>query len=516
VRAAIEAARELGSNGGADGPSAGSSGKSQGSDGAARASAPPDAPLPLFPELEPQQPYPIEALGRLAEGAMAIAAQVQAAECVAGNSVLAAASLAAQTLADVNLPIGVRGQARPLSLYLATIVLSGGRKTTTDNEALRPLRQYEGELSQDYEPALAAWRIAHRAWQAQVRSVERKGKLSLEARMAEIRAAGPEPRAPILPALLIPDLTVEGLARRWQKLPASLGLFTSEGGQMTGGFGFSPDHRLATAASLSSLWDAGWMRRLRAGDEELTDLRGRRLALHFMIQPKAAVGFLGDEILRDQGLLSRLLLSAPVSLAGNRLFRESDAAIDSALAEYAKLILAVLSAWPRDLREVRPRLLGLSASARALWIRFYDKVESEQGPKGSLVDLQEIANKAPEQAARIAGVLAIVANPAASEIDDWAMKNGVALAAWYLDEAARLAGAIDAGPGLRNAQAMLDWLRSEGRAIISVREAQRFGPGRLRQKSLIEAAFKVLVEHFWLRPDPANRRRWLVIPEPAE
>jgi hypothetical protein len=507
---------------GAD-PSAGMEQKSGGSDGsskdkggAAPGAAPPDdgSPLPLFPTLEPQAPYPVTALGPLAEGAAMIAEQIQTTECVAGNSVLAVASLVAQALADIEMPIGSRGQSRPLSLYFATVVLSGDRKSSTDVEALFPVRQREDDLFQGYEEALKAWRVAHRAWQSQVRSIERKSKLTLAQRIAEIKAAGPEPEAPIRPAFLIPDLTTEGLARRWQKLPASIGLFSAEGGQLLGGFGFSIDHRLATAASLSLLWDAGRMRRLRAGEEELTDLRGRRLAMHIMVQPKAAVGFLGDEVLRDQGLLSRLLLAAPPSLAGNRLFKETDGA--AVLEEYSQLILAVLKVWPSDLREVRPRLLRLTATARTLWIRFYNKVERDQGAKGVLAGLQEIANKAPEQAARIAGVLAIVASPGATEVDDEAMKNGVALATWYLDEAVRLAGAVNASPGLRDAQAMLDWLQSERRTTITVREAQRFGPNRLRQKALIEAAFRELTGHFWLRQDPRNKRRWLVTPEPTE
>ena len=95
--------------------------------------------------------------------------------------------------------------------------------------------------------------------------------------------------------------------------PASLGLFTAEGGQFVGGHGMSPEHRLKTAATLSSVWDGQPIKRVRAGDG-VTILLGRRLAMHMMVQPDAAAVFFSDPLLRDQGLLSRVLLSAPDSM----------------------------------------------------------------------------------------------------------------------------------------------------------------------------------------------------------
>ena len=89
---------------------------------------------------------------------------------------------------------------------------------------------------------------------------------------------------------------------------------------MTGGYGFSPDHRLKTAAALSTLWDGSGVRRFRAGDG-IADFPGRRLALHLMVQPDAAGRFYSEPILRDQGFLSRLLIAAPATLAGRRMWR---------------------------------------------------------------------------------------------------------------------------------------------------------------------------------------------------
>jgi Protein of unknown function (DUF3987) len=238
----------------------------------AREAMPAPAPLPLAPPMPAARPYPVGALGDvLASAAESIAAKCQCAPALAAQAVLAVASLAAQRLADVMLPFR---QARPLSLFFVTIAASGDRKSTADNEALIPVRMHEKNGKQDYETTHECWRISHAAWTAQHRKIENDKSLDRLAREAELTALGRAPVEPVKPLLTAPEPTVEALAKHWPALPGALGLFSAEGGQMTGGHGFGPDHRLKTAAALSALWDGAGIRRLRAGDG-ITDLPGR-------------------------------------------------------------------------------------------------------------------------------------------------------------------------------------------------------------------------------------------------
>jgi Protein of unknown function (DUF3987) len=275
--------------------------------------------LPLFEPVVVGEPYPVDRLGKLLGGAAsAIASKIRVPVSIAGQSVLAVASLAAQARANVLLPYG---QTRPLSLYLITVAGSGDRKSSADNEALWPVRKREKALRETYAAEHSEWRIKHAAHAAQRRKVENDTKLTLSARESELRALGDEPIAPLHPILTAPDPTIEGLAKIWLNAPASLGLFSAEAGQFVGGHGMSADHKLKTAAALSEMWDGKGMRRLRAGDG-LTILDGRRLATHLMLQPEAAATFLGDGLLKDQGFLSRVLIAAPQSLSGTRLYRK--------------------------------------------------------------------------------------------------------------------------------------------------------------------------------------------------
>jgi hypothetical protein len=475
-------------------------------------------PLPLAPQMPAAQRYPLAALRPLLSGAAAsIAAKCQCAPALSAQAVLAVASLATQRPADVRLPYG---QTRPLSLFFVTIAASGDRKSTADIEALIPVRMHERNLRHDYERDYRAWKVSHAAWGAQQRKIENARGLDRLGREAELSALGPAPIEPVRPLLTAPEPTVEALAKHWPVLPGALGLFSPEGGQMTGGHGFGPDHRLKTAAALSVLWDGSGIRRLRAGDG-IADLPGRRLALHLMVQPDAAAAFLSEQILRDQGLLSRLLIAAPETLAGSRNWREPANDLNGPMKRYIAVVLDLLEcpapAANQAGNELTPRALDLGAEAKAAWVAFHDRIEAAMAQDGALEGLRDVAGKAAENAARVAGVLTIVERPEASTIEAEAMVAGCELMTWYLSEALRLSGVHRQPPNLRDAIKLLDWLQVKGKAEITRSEVMQFGPVHLRQKAEADAALTALEEHGWLiRASDVKSAKWTVVQGSAQ
>ena len=173
---------------------------------------------------------------------------------IAGHSVLAVASLASQALADVALPYGQR---RPLSLNAVSVLETGGRKTSADGEALWPVRKHERNLRERNEADHAEWKIKAAAHAAQKRKIENDSKLTLTQRELELRALGSEPLAPLHPILTAPDPTIEGLAKAWPLAPASLGIFSAEGGQFVGGHGMSAEHKLKPPLHCQNFGTAG-------------------------------------------------------------------------------------------------------------------------------------------------------------------------------------------------------------------------------------------------------------------
>lgn len=458
----------------------------------------PEEPLPLFPELPPAEPFPSDALGPiLSPAAKAIARKVQVPEAIAAQSVLAAAALAAQAHADVLLPFG---QTRPLSLFFVTVAASGDRKSTADNEALWPVRKRERTMKDIWEEELQHYRVAATAYAAEKRKIEADKKATLISRKADLAALGPEPKPPLHPFLTAPEPTIEGLIKAWINAPAALGIFSAEGGMFVGGHGMNEDNRLKSAAAYSELWDGASIKRIRSLDG-VAILQGRRLSMHLMVQHQAAAQFLADPLLRDQGLLSRVLVAAPESIAGTRLYRDPTPEDDAAIRKYGARILSLLEApWPlrEDARnELEPRALPMSAEATAVWIKFFDHVEQQCGPEGELRAIGDFAAKSAEHAARLAGVLSVVQNLQATEIDLAAMQSAVMVADWYIHEAIRLhqAGRTDAS--LVKAKRLLDWLQDRDESEIPFREILQFGPKATRTKKEAEAALRVLEQHGW-------------------
>lgn len=473
-----------------------------------------DGPLPLFPPLPPATPYPVNALGPfLGKAALSIAAKVQVPIEIAAQSVLAASALAVQAHADVKLPFG---QIRPTSLDFVTVAASGDRKSSADNEALWPIRQREKVLREHYEDDMKAWRIDFAAWSAQRKKIEAEGKLDYEGRRAKLEALGDEPRKPLAPILTTGDATLEGLTKNWPWMHGALGLFSAEGGQFTGGYGMKDENRLNTAAALSLLWDGRDVPRLRAMDG-ISALYGRRLSVHLMIQPDAAASFLADPTLRDQGLLSRILVAAPASIAGTRFYRQPSAEDEAVIKRYGARLLSLLETPPKTLgdapNELAPRVLILDTKATAIWKAFFDHVERQCGTDGDLRPILDFAAKAAEHAARLAGVVAMIEKPDTNVIDGDAMECGIGLADWYVGEALRLAEASRTDTRLLKAQSLLDWLRERHDDEVPFREILQFGPNTLRTKTTAEEAVSILIAHGWLRETEKRPRRLALVSE---
>lgn len=473
-----------------------------------------DGPIPLFPPMPEAERFPIEALGPvLSRAAAAISRKVQVPEAIAAQSVLAVAALASQAHADVMLPYG---QTRPLSLFFVTVAASGDRKSTADNEALWPIRKREKTLKEEHEHEHRLWSIAYAAWNAEKKKIEGNRKMDFDARRDALADLGPEPERPLHPFLTAPEPTIEGLVKAWSSAPAALGIFTAEGGMFIGGHGMSQDNRLRTAAGYSEMWDGHPIKRIRSLDG-VSILYGRRLSMHLMVQHEAAAQFLADPLLRDQGLLSRVLVAAPESIAGTRFYRDTVPEDDAAIRSYGARILSILEApWPLAegcRNELEPRVLTIADDAADSWRAFYDHIEGQCGQGNDLRPVQDFAAKIAEHAARIAGVLTIIDDFRATEIGIDAMHSSLTLADWYVNEAVRLQRAARTDPRLIRAQQLLDWMRERGEAVINFREIVQFGPSAIRTKTSAEEAVSVLTAHGWIEEVSPRPRRVRLVKE---
>ena len=155
--------------------------------------------------------------------------------------------------------------------------------------------------------------------------------------------------------------------------------------------------------------------------------------------------------------------------------------------------------------ELAPRILRLSPDANTLQINFADHVERQIGPDGELKPISGLANKLPEHAARLAGVLTLFENPDAREISPESMARGIVLAQHYAGEALRLFQGAKIDADLRHAARLLDWLHhSWNEANISLPDIYQRGPNSIGSRKLALHLVEILETHGWLVKVPGG------------
>lgn len=431
---------------------------------------------------EPEIPFPVDAFPPLLqEAALAIESLTRAPMALCAQSVLAVASVAAQGIADVELPTG---QKVPLSLFLLSIAQSGERKSSVDRWATQPLQEEEERQEEQVQKDLAIFEATHEAWKIERNAAKKSTEGDIRTRL---EALGPEPKRPHPAGLLVDMGTMEGILSMLQRRD-SVGLFSDEGGSFLNGYAMARenDRRTKTATVLSSLWDGKPIREERRGGS-LRLRKGKRMALHLLVQPVIAQKLLADREMEGQGFLSRLLIVEPKSTIGSRFWQPAPESARVALRIFTERIGQIF-AMPRN-----RTTLTLSGEAASAWVALHDELEEQIGQDGELEAIRSFAAKTPEHATRIASVLALFENPGVNEISS--LNSGVALAKFYLNERLRLFGKL-AEPYAEDAQRLALWLKEKWpEDWISLSDILQNGPNRYRrERSFVEKKLLPLLE----------------------
>jgi hypothetical protein len=219
----------------------------------------------------------------------------------------------------------------------------------------------------------------------------------------------------------------------------------------------------------------------------------KRLVVHFMIQPNFVSELLGDPVLREQGFLSRLLVAWPPSRIGFRVSENDNEVTTPAEKEFQRRIHALVfrcASAELDLGEP----LEVDFEARERWLAYSDEIENAQKPGAVYAELSDVAGKSAEMAGRLAGVLTLHDNPGATTVTEETMRNAIALARWYLNEALRIHEAGILRPGIVDASELLRWLRANPKHRTRS-DMLLYGPRRLRSKARLDPVLHTLADH---------------------
>lgn len=502
---------------------AGEGGEVPGNDGARMASEWP-APLPLAARLEPE-PYPLDALPSTLRAAVdEVQSFVQAPVALVASAALAALSVAAQSHVDVKRLEKLSG---PVGLYLLMIADSGERKSTVDGFFTSALRRYQEEQAEAARPAIERHEAEMDAWNSErdgllsaIKDCAKKGKATAKLRddLAELQRHKPEP--PRVPSLLMADETPENLAWRLAKQWPAGGVLSSEAGLVLGAHGMGKDSVMRNLALLNLLWDGGVHSIGRRTSESFT-VKGARLTVALQIQEPTLRAFFekSGALARGTGFLARFLIAWPESTQGTRRIdpdRPDGPASWPHLAAFHRRIDALLAA-PVPIREdgsLEPAMLTTTPEAKGAWVAFANAIEGELSSGGELYDVRDCASKAADNVARLAALLQVFEGGIGA-VGVEALESASRIVAWHLSESRRFFGELALPAELADASRLDAWLLSHCRAnrtgSVSTREAQRLGPGGVRDRQRLDAALAVLEETARARIAHDGRRRIICI-----
>lgn len=456
---------------------------------------------PLQREIPEPEPFPLDALGEILGGAAEKMTEIiKAPVAICGQSILAAATLAVQPYANIL----IDGRIIPISCFFLTIGKTGERKSAVDSAALLPHRNFQEKLTKEYENDIKEWLRNSEAYESAKKSAlcTKKSKTYEEKKRALLEIGEP-PIKPIEPLMIAEEPTYEGLVSMLKNGQPSIGLFSDEGARFIGGYGMNQDNLLKTAAGLCGMWDGKTINRVRGGDGA-TALAGRRISFHLMAQPDVAQILLSNNMLMEQGLLSRCLVTWPTSTAGNRKYCEKNLFEQPAFLTYQQKLYEILLKKPSLMsntqNELCPRQLELSLTAKELWVIYYNDVESNIGEGKLLSPIRGLANKAPEHVLRIAGVLSLVKNIDCTVIEIQEIKSAIKLVNHYMNEALRLFDSNNSDQTLSLTSLLLQWLCNNKKSQISLVEIYQYSISSIRNAKIARDMMKTLVDHGYARP----------------
>ena len=452
--------------------------------------------VPLFAEIERPEKFPIESCGELAPVVEAVADATQVPKEMAWHAVLEAVTLSVQAKANWLNPYKIE---TALVLFILTGAESGDRKTGASNRAsagaashARKLRNRQIIQQEIYQNKVTAYN-----------SVKKNLEKSIKD-MAELEAAlnnlGHPPKPPLKSQLIFKDTTIEAIASVMRGGQPSAIFSTSEGGIFSGGHSFSKEKRVYSQAVLNSIWDGGPIGSNRV-TTDAEPLYGRRLSVAVMFQPGLLMEFIGDETAINQGFFARFLIAMPTSIAGTRIPATPSQESLAIIEKFNKRTEALLDAplkFKDGSDELELRSIEMSEKAEALFLEFATYCEANLGLDGELYPIRDFANKAAENAGRLAAIMTLFENKDAKEISYNHTLNAITLMHWYLSETLRLREATPISRTLRQAQELLTYLikyaAKNDTSTILFRDITRSGPKKLRPSNVLNPLIKELMD----------------------
>lgn len=440
----------------------------------------------------PAQPFPVNAIPNgLRDVYFELQKRVLAPPEMVISSLLAATSIACQSRFSVLLPQGTKV---PLSLFIIIVASSGERKTTLDNLALQPIRDFEKSfndsnktLKNQYETDLEIWKLKQKVLTSKMKKTFSKGKPTDTDEDAVNAHTKLKPVLAKTPKLIYTDATPEAIAWGMHTHWPSAALVSDEASMVLNGYAGSD------LALLNKLRDGDCITIDRRTQESFT-IRDTSFSLSLMIQPGSLQQFMNSQgkNARDIGFLSRCLITWPESTQGTRFVTGIQEVNLKNLATFHDRIICILEEGYKN-AAAEKATLELSMEATDRYLDFYNNIEADMGNGRYLCDVRDAASKIAETTARMAALFHLYDGCAGKiQVEHFIKARDISY--WYLLEFKRIFGAKpEASIEQIEAQLLECWLGVRFNPAIfqqsiAKNQIRKYGPNSLRSRDRLDRA----------------------------
>lgn len=474
-------------------------------------------PEPLVSKIEPE-PFPVDALPPNMQAAVReVQAAVQSPLPMIATSALTALAVAVQGYVNVKRNETLIG---PVSLYSYIIAESGERKSSSDPYFIEPLRRWDAAQRSRLQFFVDEYKALHGAWEAKCNGIKSKitelaknGKCTKAETEKLVEAQRTKPDRPRVPRLIYSDITQEQLGYTLATEYPIGAVVSAEGGIVLGSHSMTGDQAMRGMGMYNALWSGEPVESDRRTEGASWRVSGARFSMCVQVQADTLRKFHTNTkgAARSMGLFARYLIAWPQSTQGTRFIVANQPRRDQpGLSFYQKRIAEILNKPPEiDVNgKLTLQAMRFTPEAEAVWVDYYNAVESGLGPFGELSDVRDVASKSAENMARIACLLHVFEHGLGGAIDVEATEAAAQLAAWYLGESRRFFCEL-ATPDVQIDAMRLDaWLLQRGEGTTSTREAQR---GALRDKARLDSALNELQELGRVRVTTHGKRKLIEV-----
>jgi hypothetical protein len=399
------------------------------------------------------------------------------------------------------------GYVEPLCIWAIAALQSGNRKTAVHTAMTAPLRKKERVLYEEVKAQRLTIESERATTEARVKVL--RSRLSNSEDFGDIKRIKQDiatlettmPELPAFPSLWAQDVTPEKLGIMMADNGERLAILSDEGGFfdiLAGRYSNGVPNLDACLQGHS----CSPVKVNRGGRDEVY-LQRPTLTMGLSPQPSVLRDLSRKSLLRDRGILARVLFALPVSRLGYRTLTSQPVPpiIETAYHQMVDALLAFQPPTNEDGNIVAYRLKPTPDALRE-WKDFQGTVERDMQPGKQYEHITDWAGKLPGAAVRVAGHFHCVRHaheqPHTIPISLASMKQALGVLAVLSQHALAVFDLIGADPALDGARKVWRWIEQGRRSTFSARDCFQYLKGSFHRMAELEPAFSVLCERGYL------------------